>query len=278
MFKGEFKFDLKEALATQFQFTCPQYCKAYHTTNEPIEEWLKLTPVEKPRVLTVAASGDQPLMYAASGASHVDTFDVTIYACAVMDFKTAALKNLNFSQYLETVQTLSTLENLGNKIPKTVFDIIANMPQRTRTLMYNALMYRKNAFTQHTTRKLAFPKQESKYEKMQETAHKPFNFIWADLENVSHYIESEYDIINTSNIFDHYIWYKDSPDSIYKTILNLWPHLRRGGYIISTTTAPDTLPLLRMIPEALSDLRMDVSFPATQNESLFLPMVIQKTR
>ena len=280
MFTGEFKFDLNDALDGRL----PQYCNAYHTTNEPIEDWLKLTPVKNARVLTVAASGDQPLMYAGAGASHIDTFDITLNACAIMDFKTTALGGMNLSDYAATVQDLTNLDKLDMRDPRImrIMSIAGKMPQRTRTLMFNLLMHRKRAFTQHSSHKVSFPSAHEMYTKMQATAHEPFNFIWADLENVSHYIDGKYDIINISNIFDHYLQHKESPIfAMCNTIANLWPHLNPTGNIICTTSAfaLGTPEIIEQIPELLqSQSRMKVSFPAHDPMLPFVPIVIQKAR
>lgn len=166
MFNGEFKFDLQDALMARGA----QYCRAYHTTNEPITDWLSLAPVKNPRVLTVAASGDQPLLYAASGASHVDTFDITVNACAVMDFKTSALDTVaNFTEYQDNVQNLihlDELDKIGTRQHNTFMRIVENMPMRTRSLMQKIIQTYCNqtAFSQHKARKLRLPADATQFE------------------------------------------------------------------------------------------------------------------
>ena len=165
MFKGDFEFNLRDALDQNQLVYFPQYEQAYCITNEPIEEWLKLTPVKNPRVLTVAASGDQPLMYAAHGASHVDTFDLTLNACVMLDFKKSALQQLNFSQYLDTVQELRHLDMLAAS--ENTIRVVSNMPPRTRALMQKIIRHRPNAFQRDMDDDTVFPSNENTYAKMQ---------------------------------------------------------------------------------------------------------------
>ncbi|MDE6250247.1 MAG: hypothetical protein K2M34_01265 [Alphaproteobacteria bacterium] len=276
MFHGEFNFDLYDALDSALHFQHPEYSGTYHTTNEPITNWVQSGIVDNPRVLTVAASGDQPLMYASAGASQVDTFDITVYACMVMDFKTSASQSMNYSQYMTTVQKLCNLETLELNAP--VVQAINNMPQRTRALMYNAKMYRPNALSKHDIKKLSFPTDPQTYAKIQASVHTPFNFIWADLENVSHYITGKYDIINISNIFDHYLWFKESLESIYDTIQKLWSHLNVGGHILCTTVNFAAVPFLNEIPQRLPNLHANVLLTDESPNNLWQAILIQKTR
>lgn len=280
MFKGEFNFDLHDALMARGA----QYCRAYHTTNEPISEWLSLAPIQNPRVLTVAASGDQPLMYAAAGASHVDTFDITVNACAVMDFKTSALQvGANLDEYTDAVQNLihlDELDTIGTRQHAKFMRIVENMPMRTRSLMQNIIRqnFNQTAFSQHSARKLRFPTDDKQFAKMQACVSVPFDFIWADLTNVHHYISGQYDIINVSNIFDHYLWYMDSPKSVFDAIKSLTPYLRSGGYMLCTSTDDENLRTIRLISTMIKNLHADV--PASLNKSCYpwMAIVLQKTR
>ncbi|MCM1294348.1 MAG: hypothetical protein NC311_02195 [Muribaculaceae bacterium] len=280
MFNGEFKFDLHDALMARGA----QYCRAYHATNEPITNWLSLMRVQNPRVLTVAASGDQPLLHAATGASHVDTFDITVNACAVMDFKTSALQTTaNLDEYQDAVQNLTRLDGvdkIGTRQHAAFMRIVDNMPMRTRPLMQKIIntYCNQTAFSQHVSRKLRFPTDTAQFAKMRACAHTPLDFIWADLINVHHYIEGEYDIINVSNIFDHYLWYKDSPKSVFDAIKSLWPHLRDGGYMLCTSTDNENLRTVRLISTMIRNLHADVSI--NNNPALYpwMAIVFQKTR
>lgn len=276
MFKGQFNFNLNDAMDRRLQLRHPEYYGTYHTTNEVIEEQLPLAPIKNPRVLTVAASGDQPLMYAAAGASEVDTFDITVFACMIMDFKTSAIKFMNYPEYMQTVQNLYHLDKL--ELTQPIIQSINDMPQRTRTLMYNAKIYRPDALAQHSAKTPAFPTNLHRYTQMQTAVTAPFNFIWADLENISHYIHGKYDIINISNIFDHYMRCKESPvGAICDTIINLWANLHIGGYIVCTSNCDDTINVIDQIPNWLQ-CNECMKISCHGNSGLFTPITIQRTR
>jgi len=280
MFKGEFKFNLTDALMERG----PQYCRAYHATNEPINEWLKLTPATHPRVLTVAASGDQPLMYATAGTSQVDTFDITINACAVMDFKTSALQLItNFSEYKDIIQNLFQLDHLDKISTQqyaTFMHIVKNMPIRTRPLVQNILKKHCNqtAFSQHTSRNLRFPADDTQFAQVQSQTRAPFNFIWSELTNVHHYIDETYDIINVSNIFDHYLWYKNSPKSVFDAITSLWPYLRRGGYMLCTTSDYYHIDTIELISTNIAKIQANIIPYFNPTQRPWQAIVLQKTR
>lgn len=279
MFTGEFNFNMHDALMARG----PQYCRAYHATNEPIGKWLSLAPVKNPRVLTVAASGDQPLMYAATDASHVDTFDITVNACAVMDFKTTALRlTNNLTEYQDMTQNLihlDELDTIGTRQFVAFMRIVDSMPLRTRNLMQNIIKTNQNhtAFSQHTARKLHFPT-NMLFESMQTNVQKPFNFIWSDLTNVHHYINGQYDIINVSNIFDHYLWYMDSPKSVFDAITHLTPYLRTGGYLLCTSTDYENLRTVKLISTMVRDFHTNIEIYTNSTVYPWMAIVFQKTR
>ena len=276
MFKGEFEFNLKDALSFEHRMK-PQYGIGYHATNEPIEKWMQLTPVARPRVLTVAASGDQPLMYAAYGASHIDTFDLTVNACAVMDYKTTALQLVDYDEYIKSVNRLKYLGAARHN--ETTLDIIDNMPERTYALMSNIAKYRPDVFQRDTASNTAeFPRNAETYARMRAAVTKPFNFIWADLDNVPNYISGQYDIINTSNIFEHYLWYGRNKEDIFNTITKLWPYLSAGGYILCTRTDSDLLSIFRLNNKMWQKMRARATFPTDVRNRYFRPIIIQKIR
>ncbi|MBD5391491.1 hypothetical protein HDR66_01645, partial [bacterium] len=256
MFKGEFKFDLNDALVDGYRAR-PQYGDAYHVTNEESERWSPSIDIPNPRILTVAASGDQPVMYAANGASTIDTFDLTINACLVMDFKTSALQlDLDQDTYRRQVDYLALLceTQMRPKDKKTFDKIIDMMPDRTRELMRLMILKRPFVFTR-TQNIQQQPVPDNVYQKMKQSVQRPFNFIWTDLGNLHKYIDGTYDLIYISNIFDHYLMYGDrGPHDMAQTIQNLWPHLNDGGQIIASTCRTDVFKIFHRNNKTLAQL------------------------
>lgn len=249
MFKGEFEFNLYDMRSSD-RYSKPEYIQAYPRTNEAIESWLQISPIHGKRVLSVAASGDQPLFYAANGAATVDTFDKVINSCVVMDFKTTALKmHLKYEDYMYLINNLHDLsypywDRDSNLSTKTFDHVVTNMPERTRQIM-QSFTHPKPGMTINTCcykvkRAAKFPSPElyKRCQKILLPHDRQFNFIWADLMNVHNYIKGKYDIIYLSNIFDHYGHYIDKSNdykSIWKSLKSLWPYLSVGGYMLFTT-------------------------------------------
>lgn len=245
---------------------------------------MQLVPPQNKRVLTVAASGDQPLAYAAAGATHIDTFDITINACVIMDFKVSALQFMSHTEYSDAIYKLSNLDDTDSvdawrqiDAYKPIVKAIENMPGRTRTLMHNIISRRKDAIRNESALTI-FPTYGKTYAKMQQAMHGPFNFIWADLMHVSNYTQNKYDIINISNIFDHFVWNGRPRQDLLSTIEILWSHLNVGGHLLCTTTSYDIiLNIFGRLSFLLPELHTDISFPSV-SDSFFLPIIIQKTR
>lgn len=286
MISGEFDFRMKDNM---FRWDdLPQYGNAYATTNEPIETWQPMTSIKGARVLTVAASGDQALMYAAAGAAQVDTFDITISACAIMDFKTTALKRLSYSEYKDSVCELATMYNnlssfyriIKYSIYPKIFNIAMHMPRRTRNVMLGAILHQPYKFALNTDEKIfTFPHDTYQYDHMRSCVTKPFNFIWCDLINLHKYIDGKYDIINLSNIFDHYIKFQHKePQSVLDTVRTLLPHLNRGGYILCSTGFDLCYKLYLKTLGKLQGYKISVIWPEPQCNTNWRPIIIQKTR
>ena len=53
-----------------------KYDKIYYSTNESLDKILKDIDIKDKKVLSVQASGDQPLYFSYKGAKQVDTFDI----------------------------------------------------------------------------------------------------------------------------------------------------------------------------------------------------------
>lgn len=282
MFTNDFIFNMKDAIRKP---ELAQYGGAHHTTNEPVAEWMKLTPVKNPRVLTVASSGDHALMYAANGAAQVNTFDISINACAVMDFKTTALQSLTYSEYKSTVNKLHNLKNIGaldrtglRSKNKHILHTVKNMPDRTRDLMKNIIRHRPDAFNQSPRNPVTYPSDPATFAHIKEVCKNPFNFIWCDIKHLPYYMGGVYNIINISNIFDFCLYRGDTEMQIYSMTLDLASFLNTGDYMLCTSDKwyrDAVINILRKLPK--EDVRVTV--PKMQPEfNDWQPIVIQKIR
>ena len=201
-----------------------QYSPAYATTNE---NWRfamnKLHPAGK-SVLTVTASGDQPIAFAISGAQNIDTFDTTYFAKVVMDIKTSAIQTLNHKQYGNMVDALRNT-NCVSEIPG--YDKIAPLCPHD-TIIATKQMRGCYIFNQGTGPNTEYMPTESEYNIARKTIKTPMNFIWSDLQDLNTQLNKQYDIIYLSNIFDYF----QSSQNIINTINKMHPFVKDGGEIM----------------------------------------------
>lgn len=204
------------------------YSPAYATTNE---DWRfamhELNPTGK-SVLTVAASGDQPIAFQVNGASDVDTFDTTYFAKVVMDIKTAALQTMNRSQYGRLVLELRDARSTDDI---SDYDKIKSVcPRETLTAMRQMRGCR--IFSQGTGIRDEYLPNEGEYNAAKKIIKQPMNFIWSNLESLHTKLNKKYDLIYLSNIFEYF---HDS-DKITKTLNSLYPFLKENAQIMLFTS------------------------------------------
>lgn len=219
----------------------PLYGPAYPTTNEPLATEVKLLPARGKHVLTVAASGDQPMFYAAAGATHIDTFDLTYFARVLMDFKATALRFLNYPDYMQTLYNIRY--EMGTMARDRKFSrIIKAMPAETANILWTfeteSLI---NPFFRGGIETEFCPTQYE-YEQMQAKIKQPFNFIWGNVTDLPKLTHHQYDIVNLSNI-SHHLMAHYGPDDVYgnycKIVKSLLKHnVRIGGHVVTIINEP----------------------------------------
>ena len=199
---------------------------AYTISNEN-QRWATQVVSDVKKVLTVAGSGDQALFYKLSGATIIDTFDITCNARAIQDIKCVAIKNLTHAEYQDLliklhrerndVTLLPEIQLLWQFLPSETQEIIEiNKSKGMFSFGIEANFYPENIPT------------EAEYTKLKSILGEPFNFIWNDLESMSINLTEKYDLINLSNIFD-YIY---SISGQLMILNNLSKNLNKNGHII----------------------------------------------
>ena len=85
---------------------------AYVISNEN-QRWATSAIPNAKSVLTVTGSGDQALFYKLSGATIVDTFDVSHNAGLIQDIKFCAIKHIKHpSKYVDLLNALHIGDNI----------------------------------------------------------------------------------------------------------------------------------------------------------------------
>ncbi len=201
-----------------------QYSPAYPTTNE---DWRfamrELQPAGK-SVLTVTASGDQPIAFAISGARDIDTFDTTYFAKVIMDMKTSAIQTMDRNQYYSFVGDLDKI--------KFICDI--NGYDKIKTICPKSSMLAAkqmrgcHIFGQGYNLYPEYMPNDAEYDTAKKIVTGPMNFIWSDIDELHNQLNKEYDIIYLSNIFEYF----HSQKKITNVLNNLKPFVKNGGEIM----------------------------------------------
>ena len=246
-----------------------QYSNTYTVSNEDIVTETKLCSPQDARVLTVAASGDQPMFYAIAGASHIDTFDISFMSRVIMDFKTTALQTMTWSKYCQQLTSMPNLTAASQQ--KKFAQVVERMPATTRDVMTNLVQHRPMVFSYSLHIEKRDLPTRGEYALMQKTITQPFNFIWTDLASLHTCIDSQYDIINLSNIADHI-----TPANLARDIQNLIPYLTPNGRILIATIFNDAAKISKTLARLITDPNLQLYIPRTQ--SVFDILIIQKSR
>ena len=200
-----------------------EFTPAYTITNERWR-WARDITRDAKHVLTVAGSGDQALTYILSGATHVDTYDITRCARIIQDIKTTAIQILSLSEYTNLIQKI---HYFGSPFELPVMEpIMPHLPPQSITEIKNNKD--KIKFTRGT-KIYAHPENqftETEYAYLKSIITKPFKFYLGSIDNLYTQLTDKYDLIDTSNIFDY------GAVNITNTLASLLPHMRIGGRLI----------------------------------------------
>ena len=204
-----------------------RFSPSYTVSNEHLSEAMAVLKPKGKSVLTVAASGDQAFYYKIYGASYVDTFDISYCAQVIMNVKTAAIQNLNYSRYkgfLDSIKYNSNDIMYVHEYPK----ISASVPDETKRFL-GVMCGQKYRFGFGYNLNVPTAAQ---YKKLRARVSEPFNFIWSDFMSLSGHLTRKYDQIYLSNIFQ----YNYDEKTNIQLIQDLLPSLNDGGEIMFFVT------------------------------------------
>ena len=203
---------------------------AYLVTNEDIRSIVAATGRVRD-VLTVAASGDNAMFYAAAGAKHIDTYDFTMNARFIQNIKTAAIKTIPYEKYHKFLNGIVKIRRIG----------VESIPADVRAQMHASDMNMAPYFALRSTRVSDTDIKRlptfDEYEQMKSRITGTFNFIYSDLSELHKKLSRQYDVINISNIFDR--GYISNPREQMAVLSNLTPFLRVGGSIVYNPQSND---------------------------------------
>lgn len=174
------------------------FSPAYLVSNEDLRSAMTVLQPRGADVLTVAASGDQPIFYKLYGANHVDTFDISYAAKVMMDVKTAAIRRLDNRQYRQMLNGINTACGIAD-VPeyRIVQDLCPDDSQKFIREMHGFEYYLRGGLWSET---VPFA---SEYDVLKKSVNGNFNFIWTDLDSLAGRLNKKYDQMYLSNILQY---------------------------------------------------------------------------
>lgn len=206
-----------------------KYSAAYVITNEDLRVSTGLSDLKGANVLTVAASGDHPIFYKLGGAAHVDTFDISFCAKAIMDIKTAAIPVLARFEYVKLIDRLHYNPRIRHV--QNFAKIQSAIPAETQEFIQSTPGCRLFSRDCPPTQYASYLPDKQEYSQLKKLINEPFGFIWTGVDNLHKHLAKKYDVINLSNIFNYIPEFGHQ----MKILQSLEPYLSPGGMIVVYT-------------------------------------------
>lgn len=201
-----------------------KYTPAYIVSNENVHDVVqRFMPKQTHNALTVAASGDHPLICKLYGAKNVKTFDISYNAKVLMDIKSAAVPILNIGEYSNLLENLYKKPRLlsvpqMDKIMPRLTPVVRQYIRDTNGVR----LFSKGFGPQSYMRYALMP---TEYKTLQSKLTKSFDFTWSDITDLNLY--EMYDFMHLSNVMD-YVQYDDLAPILKK----MQKHVNIGGRIV----------------------------------------------
>lgn len=222
-----------------------RYSPAFIMSNEDIRKDLKLyKPKKFDNVLTVAASGDQPLFCKVFGAKKVTTFDISYNAKVITDIKYAALHTMTNGEYWKFLGDLQD-ENYKSRVPNW-YRVAPKLDTEVQNYVHDLddVQLFSNGYI--CSYKRAF--ESGEYANLQKNLDKPFPFIWANITELGGELTESYDFVHLSNALD----YVAEPD-MEPSLIAIMKHTNVGGRVfVRSKNNPWVKPSCEMVVQAHS--------------------------
>jgi len=197
--------------------------KVYHCSNERLNAYFKDLNLNGARIATVGSSGDQVLNAIFYGAKDITLIDANIFTRAYFEYKTAMIKNLEFSEFKKLLgsfamfnwKTYSKISHDLSPRSKRFFDeLMLNQDDNghdydegylTDSLIRNNLFHTPCHYYNSEQENL-FYNNEKDYNKLKNLLIEhdfKLTIINAELKEFPSKLKGEFDYIFLSNIYDY---------------------------------------------------------------------------
>lgn len=192
-----------------------KYNKVYDFTNENVTCLGSIYNFKNSKVLSVIGSGDQYFTSVLNGASKVDLFDVNSTSYLYLVLKFYSIRELTYEEFYDFL----VLKNFDNKF---IYEKLSKvLPLEVFKYYKYMIMYNKNEVFRNDGIDMLSKKNQKYYFKNDKSVIPYFikenyyilkeklkkvdlpNFFKVDLLNLKSMISENYDILLTSNIYDH---------------------------------------------------------------------------
>ena len=216
--EGHWRFNQRAAVLFS------RYSPAYVVSNENLHDVIqRFMPKQTQNALTVAASGDHPMICKLYGAKNIKTFDISYNAKVLMDIKFVAIPMLNIGDYntfLENIRRnprLLSVPHMDKIMPK--------LNPEVRQYIRNTNGVRLFSMGRGPQSYMRYALMPTEYNTLQNITKKPFDFEWSDIADLK--MDGMYDFIHLSNVLD-YVEY----DKLTPILRKIQEHVNVGGRIV----------------------------------------------
>jgi len=251
-----------------------KYTPQIVTTNE-LYQIYELQNHIKPgaKVLTVSASGEQPLFAKLYGADYVLTFDISYNAYLLTSLKIATIQT--FEKHTDYEHFMG---NLGGyckpgmllRAPK-MYNVLSHLDNITKNHM-SGMDYLGMPVLLGDSSCQYYTIRQNDYDKLRQLVKKPFPFIWTDIDALDKKLgDDDFDIIYYSNILDF-----ANPEKTRTVLENTKKHLKPNGKLFLVVADRYIISMI----EAVYDVYQTQGWKTGLRESLddrgFRQIIIQR--
>ena len=180
--------------------------RVYLFTNENIADYVKKFDMQGKRVLSVAAGGDHAFECLLNGASFVDTFDVNYSQKPIQELKTHMIKSLPYEDFMDFF--FNDWSFFDKKILEPIWHDFSPELQLYLDWYYSIgpsapmRMFVYGASDSHTG-SVSYITSKAAYEQLAHKLPPRIKFTHLNAHDISSKIDTQYDFILLSNIFDY---------------------------------------------------------------------------
>lgn len=190
----------------------------YHFSTENIKAGMEKLDLKDKKVCTVLASGDQALSAHYYGAKEIVCFDINQLTKYYMDLKVAALKVLNYHDYLHFLinhndnmyfnyHVFSHIKPLLPQDSQVVWEEIYKVVGYQGNAIYDSALFNTKFNLSHAGRikqMVPYMKNEKSYlETQTKMGDFQYQFESCDIKSLPYILEDKFDFIFLSNILEH---------------------------------------------------------------------------